>query len=80
MAFTHRDSRTTTHTHDTVTQARECSAELDWQDAETAAELAAEARNERFWEEGTEAQALRYRWEVEQDERNAAFWAGSYVL
>jgi len=79
MAFTHRDSRTTVHTHDTVTQARECSAELDWQDAEAASERAAEARNERFWEEGTAAQVLRYRMEVEEDERNAAFWSGAFA-
>jgi len=46
--------------------------------AEAQAEAAAEARAERFFEEGTEAQQMQYQWEVEQDERNAAFWGGRF--
>jgi hypothetical protein len=45
---------------------------------EAAAEAAAEARAERFWEEGTSAQQMQYAWEVEMDERNAAFWGGRF--
>lgn len=38
------------------------------------AEVEAEARNERFWEEGTAAQQMQYAWEVEQDEALAREW------
>jgi hypothetical protein len=41
------------------------------------AEHEAEMAAERYWEEGTAAQQEQYRWEVEMDERNAAFWAGT---
>lgn len=46
--------------------------------AEAEAECRAEAAAERFYEEGTEAQRLQYAWEVEMDERNAAFWSGRF--
>jgi hypothetical protein len=58
-------------THPSVDAVRACAD----QEAEARWEAEAEAAAERFWEEGTPAQAERYRWEVEQDERNAAFWA-----
>lgn len=37
------------------------------------AEVEAERRAERFWEEGTAAQQAQYAWEVEQDERGALY-------
>lgn len=65
--------------HPTVTDARDCQGEYDEMESQMAAELDAERRTERFFEEGTEAQWLQYRWEVEMDERNAAFWSGAFV-
>lgn len=57
-------------THTSVAAVADCAnmeAEAKWE-----AEL--DAREARFWEEGTEMQAMRYRDEVEQDERRAAFY------
>lgn len=59
-------------THFSVAEVAACAA----MEAEAKAEYEAERAAERFWEEGTPAQAEQYRWEVEQDERNAAFWGG----
>lgn len=59
-------------THTSVAEVAACAnmeAEAKW-------EYEQERAAERFWEEGTEAQAMRYRDEVEADERNAAFWGG----
>jgi hypothetical protein len=50
---------------------------MKWEAADAKAEYEAERAAERFWEEGTAAQQDQYRWEVEQDERNAAFWSGA---
>jgi hypothetical protein len=60
--------------HDTVERVRVCAM----QEEDMRAEYEAERAAERFYEEGTEAQRAQYAWEVEQDERNAAFWAGSF--
>ncbi len=62
-------------THTSVAEVAQCAT---WE-AEAQAEYEAERAAERFWEEGTEAQAMRYRDEVEQDERNAAFFRGEDV-
>lgn len=54
MAFTHRGdafSPEYPHQHDTVAQAWECEALAAQEADQIEAELAAEARNERFWEE-----------------------------
>lgn len=59
-------------THTSVAEVATCAA----QEAEARWEAEQDAREARFWEEGTEAQSMRYRDEVEQDERNAAFWGG----
>ena len=56
-------------THDSVAAVRDCA----WQDQEARWEAEQDAALERFWEEGTPMQAMRYRDEVEQDERRAAF-------
>ena len=60
--------------HTSVAEVRECA----YQEAEAKAEYEAERAAERFYEEGTPAQQDQYRWEVEQDERNAALWSGGY--
>ena len=49
-----------------------------WAEDEALAEAEAEARAERFFEEGTWQQHEQYRWEVEQDERRAAFGGGLF--
>jgi hypothetical protein len=48
-----------------------------WAEDEARSEAAAEAAAERYFEEGTEGQREQYRWEVEQDERRAAFWGAT---
>ncbi len=53
-------------------------AEQWYQHDEAEAEARAEAAAERYFEEGTWQQREQYRWEVEQDERRAAFWAGAF--
>ena len=62
-------------THASVAEVRTCAND----EAEARWEAQQEAAAARFWEEGTEAQSMRYRDEVEQDERNAAFWAGPFT-
>jgi hypothetical protein len=61
-------------THTSVAQVAECAN----QEAEAKWEYEMERAAERFWEEGTEAQAMRYRDEVEQDERRAFAMAGIF--
>lgn len=65
--------------HATVAQARECQGEYDDMQWQMELERDMERRTERFYEEGTEAQQMQYRWEVEMDEANAAFWSGALV-
>ncbi len=58
-------------THTAVAEVAQCAD----REAEAEFEYQLERAAERFWEEGTEMQAMRYRDEVEQDERRAAFYA-----
>jgi hypothetical protein len=67
-------------THASVEDVFNCAQheqQMKWEAADAKAEYEAERAAERFWEEGTAAQQDQYRWEVEQDERNAAFWSGA---
>lgn len=61
--------------HVYVSDVRECAS----QEADAKWEYEMELAAERFWEEGTEAQRAAYAAEVEQDERNAQFWAGPFI-
>lgn len=65
-------------THDSVEAVRQCAYEESMHEAEAQAEYEAERAAERFYEEGTPAQQMQYQWEVEMDERNAAFWGGRF--
>ncbi len=53
--------------HETVALVARCAAD----EAEARWEAQQEAAEARFWEEGTHLQAMRYRDEVEADERRA---------
>jgi hypothetical protein len=70
MAFTHllEDGITAPHQHDTVTQARECeqeAAENYWGHLDAMAELEAERRNERWFEDrGADEAYLERQWET----------------
>ena len=63
-------------THSSVREVAVCAD----QEAEARWEAELDAREARFWEEGTELQSMRYRDEVDADERNAAFWSGREFL
>lgn len=66
-------------THGNVEDVFNCAQheqQMEWEAADAQAEYELERRMERFYEEGTPAQAEQYRWEVEQDEANSRFWSG----
>jgi hypothetical protein len=69
MAFTHKIKGEPDHKHDTVAEARDCLDEYEEHRWEAESELAAERAAERFYEEGTYADQMAYRNELDMEAR-----------